>query len=100
VDSRSWSKLDFPFSINHTATIVNELRFYLSLSPERYLHYYRGAAKSVVAQSLDGKRVAFPAERLRPFVTRDGVHGLFSIRFDTNNRFVALERLGDLPPGY
>lgn len=76
---------------------MNELRFYLELSPERYLHYYRGAAKSVSAISLDGKRVQFPAEHLRPFVTRDGVHGLFALQFDSNNRFVALKRIGDLP---
>lgn len=76
---------------------MNELRFYLNLSPERYLHYYRGAAKSVSVQSLEGKRVAFPAEHLRPYVTRDGVQGLFALQFDDNNRFVALKRLGDLP---
>jgi hypothetical protein len=76
---------------------VNELRFYLDLSPERYLHYYRGAARSVSVQSLEGRRVEFPAEHLRPFVTREGVQGLFALQFDSNNRFVALKRIGDLP---
>ncbi len=76
---------------------MNELHFYLDLSPERYLRYYQGAARAVSVVSIEGKRVEFPAERLRPFVTRDGVRGLFALQFDSNNRFVALQRLGDLP---
>lgn len=77
--------------------MVNELRFYLDLSPERYLQYYRGTAKAVSVLSIEGKRVEFPAERLRPFVTREGVRGLFALQFDENNRFVALKRLDGLP---
>ena len=77
--------------------MVNELRFYLDLSPERYLRYYRGVAKTVSVLSIEGKRVEFPAEKLRPFVTHDGVRGLFALQFDHNSRFVALKRLGDLP---
>ena len=84
-------------SIPETVLIVNELRFYLDLSPERYLQYYRGTAKTVSVQSVDGRRVAFPAEHLRPFVTHDGVKGLFALQFDGNNRFVALKRIGELP---
>lgn len=78
-------------------TIVNELRFYLDLSPDRYLRYYQGAARMVSVLSLEGQRVEFPAERLRPFVTREGIHGLFALQFDDNNKFVALKRLGDRP---
>lgn len=76
---------------------MNELRFYLDLSPERYLRYYRGTAKVVSVLSIEGKRLEFPAERLRPFVTHEGVRGLFALQFDANNRFVALRRLADLP---
>ena len=77
--------------------MVSELRFYLDLSPERYLRYYQGTAKAVSVLSIEGKRIEFPAEHLRPYVTHDGVRGLFSLQFDENNRFVALNRLGDLP---
>lgn len=76
---------------------MNELRFYLNLSPERYLRYYRGTAKSVSVVSTEGQRLQFPAERLRPFVTHEGVRGLFALQFDNSNRFVSLKRLGDLP---
>lgn len=77
---------------------MNELHFYLDISSENYLHYYRGIAKAVSVRSLEGQRLEFPADRLRPFVTRDGVHGLFALQFDENNRFVALRRIGELPP--
>jgi len=74
---------------------VNELRFYLDLSAERYLRYYQGAARAVSVVSIEGKRVEFPADRLRPFVTHDGVHGLFALQYDDNNRFVALKQLAE-----
>lgn len=76
---------------------MNAIRFHLNLSADAYLRYYRGAARTVSVVSVDGRRVAFPAEHLRPFVTRDGVQGVFELRFDADNRFAGLERLGDLP---
>ena len=69
-----------------------EIRFRLSLSAQHYLAYYRGAASKVAATAVDGRRVQFPAEHLRPFVTRDGIHGEFILEFDADNRFVALRR--------
>lgn len=69
------------------------VRFHLNISPERYLAYYQGAAHSVIATGRDGRRVQFPAERLRPFVTHEGVRGEFELEFDANNKFVALRRI-------
>ncbi len=71
-----------------------EIRFRLDISPERYLSFYQGAARNVLATSVDGRRVQFPAERLRPFVTREGVRGEFVLEFDADNRFVGLRRVG------
>lgn len=77
--------------------MANEIRFYLNLSAEKYLHYYQGAARAVSVRSVDGRRLQFPAEHLRRFVTHDGVQGEFVIRFDDRHRFVGLERVGELP---
>jgi len=77
---------------------LNQIRFYLNLSAERYLSYYQGVARSISVVSVDGRRVEFPAEHLRRFVSHDGVRGEFVLKFDGDNRFTALERLGDLPP--
>jgi hypothetical protein len=76
---------------------MNELCFYLDLTSEQYLRYYRGTARAVSVVSIEGQRLEFPADRLRPFVTHEGVHGLFSLQFDDSNRFVSLQRLDDLP---
>jgi hypothetical protein len=76
---------------------VNEIRFYLNLSPERYLRYYQGAASAVSVVGVDGRRLQFPAEHLRPFVTHQGVQGEFVLQFDEQHKFLGLKRLGDLP---
>lgn len=70
-----------------------QIRFRLNISAEHYLAYYQGAASKVIATSTDGRRVQFPADRLRPFVTHDGVRGEFVIEFDANHKFVALQRI-------
>ena len=77
---------------------MNHIRFYLNLSAERYLNYYSGAASAVSVVSVDGRRLEFPAEHLRPFVTHEGVQGEFVLQFDENNKFIGLERIGELPP--
>lgn len=74
---------------------VNELRFRLAISADRYLRYYQGSAQTIIAKSHDGRRVQFPAASLRPFVTREGVRGEFALRFDENNKLIELVRVGD-----
>jgi hypothetical protein len=73
--------------------MVNELRFYLSLSRTQALSYYQGHARSVVVTAENGQRIRFPAEHIRPFVEADGVQGYFSIQFDKNNKLMGLKRL-------
>jgi len=73
--------------------VLNEVRLQLHIPPERLLVWYRGAAAEVQATASDGRRVRFPARVLQPFVTRDGVHGAFVLRFDDQSRFVDIRRL-------
>ena len=62
--------------------------------PANVIHsYYSGTVREVVATTLDGRVVRFPANILRPFVTHDGVQGEFAIEFDANHKFVAIHRL-------
>ena len=65
----------------------------LTITPEEYLKWYRGSAKAIVAQSRDGRKVSFPAESLRPYVSHGGIQGSFAIYFDENNKLKALEKL-------
>ena len=53
----------------------------------------QGAVRDVVAHSVDGRRIRFPAMILRPYVTHSGVQGCFQICFDEANRFKTIEKI-------
>nr|WP_086932452.1 DUF2835 domain-containing protein [Agarilytica rhodophyticola] len=65
----------------------------LNISAEEYLKLYQGSASSVLARSRDRRTIRFPAQVLRPFVTRDGVSGAFCIYFDKNMKFLRIDRV-------
>ncbi|WP_111414069.1 DUF2835 family protein [Billgrantia lactosivorans] len=65
----------------------------LELSAETCLAHYEGRVGQVMARSLDGRRVVFPAEALRRVVARDGVHGTYRLWFTPQGRFQAIARL-------
>ncbi|MGR2737445.1 DUF2835 domain-containing protein [Billgrantia sp. Q4P2] len=65
----------------------------LELSAETCLAHYEGRVGQVMAHSLDGRRVVFPAEALRRVVGRDGVHGTFRLSFTPEGRFLSITRL-------
>lgn len=69
------------------------IRFRLDLSTDEYLAYYKGVVRDVVVRADDGRRVQFPAGALQPFITHQGIHGRFELRFDANHKFVGLQRL-------
>ncbi|MES2826232.1 MAG: DUF2835 domain-containing protein [Pseudomonadota bacterium] len=65
----------------------------LHISPDEFQRLYEGTAKVVSARSIDGRRVRFPANILRPFVTHIGISGLFRIQFSDDNRFQQIEKI-------
>lgn len=71
------------------------IRFRLHISAAEYLAYYQGVTRDVLVHAEDGRRVKFPAGNLQPFVSHEGVHGFFELRFDVNHKFLGLHRLGD-----
>ena len=72
---------------------MSEVIISLSLSAEKYLEYYRGYATGVIAYDTWGRRIQIPANILRPFVTSQGIHGHFRVRFNSNNKFQSIERV-------
>lgn len=72
---------------------MQELIIDLALPAERYLAWYRGQAGRVMMRSRDGRSVSLPAHHLRPFLTHEGVHGSFIMRFTAEGKLVSLERL-------
>lgn len=73
--------------------MVNELRFRLAIPAEEAVKYYQGHARSVVVTTENGQRIKFPAEHIRPHIDSTGVHGYFSIQFNSDNKLVSLKRL-------
>jgi len=67
--------------------------FALQISAHKYMEYYSGEVRDVVAVASDGRRIRFPANLLRPFVGQDGIHGEFVIEFNDDNKFVAINKL-------
>lgn len=65
----------------------------LAIPAEEYQRLYQGVVRDVLAQSVDGRRIRFPAAILRPYVTRTGIYGRFRIVFDEQNRFNTIEKL-------
>ena len=70
----------------------------LAISKDQWLNYYRGAVRSVSATSLDGRRILFPARVLQGYVTKDGVYGVFRVKFDARNKFAGIEQLSGPSP--
>ncbi len=64
----------------------------LNISADDYLRLYQGTARSVLARDTRGLKVSFPAQALRPFVTRDGIQGLFVIRVDAGHKLIDIRR--------
>ncbi len=66
--------------------------FYLRITPEKYLDYYRGRVRHVRVRCTTGQNVQFPASLLQRFITKDGIQGDFVLTCDENHKCIGLER--------
>ena len=80
-------------------TLVNKIQAMgrlivdISISADEFVKQYQFPGAVVSACSRDGRRVVFPANILQCFVTRAGVKGSFSIQFDSDGKFVQINKL-------
>lgn len=65
----------------------------INLSYDECLAYYEGRIDNVRTRSVDGRWVIFPAEAIRRVVNRDGVRGIYRLRFSEQGRFVSINAL-------
>jgi len=72
---------------------MNRYEFYLHITADQYLDYYRGTVRHVLARCTAGQTVQFPASLLQQFVTEDGIRGHFVLICDEQHRNPRLERL-------
>jgi hypothetical protein len=71
---------------------MTEFEFTLHLSAEEYLQFYEGVANTIQVRSFCGKIIQFPADKMRDFVLKDGVHGTFIMQLDNKNKFLSMRR--------
>lgn len=70
-----------------------ELVIELNISADQLLAYYRGDARAVRARAVNGQTVQFPISVLQKHVMPDGIHGVFRMEVDANNKFIRIERV-------
>ncbi len=73
--------------------MYSQFRFFIELTDQEYLNYYAGDATSVQVRTEDGLRIQFPASALKPWITHNGIHGYFMIKFDKNYKLIELTKL-------
>ena len=69
------------------------LTFKLAISAEAYLSVYKGHAKKITTLASDGRRVEFSADKVREFLTHDGIYGVFEMEITTEQKFLSIRRL-------
>jgi hypothetical protein len=69
------------------------IRFTLNLPYDQYLKVYQGVAKNVSVVADDGRRIAFPAGRIQPFLTKQGINGYFEMELTPENKFISIKKL-------
>ncbi|MBE0473016.1 DUF2835 family protein [Rhodoferax sp.] len=72
---------------------MKQFEFFLDISAQQYLNYYRGAARHVVAQCSNGASIRFPASALTKFVTDTGIKGQFVLTCTEDHKNSQLRRL-------
>lgn len=73
---------------------MQRFRIRLDISPDMMEEYYAGRSTTVFAISEGGVSVQFPARLLRPYMTHEGIHGLFELITDREFRLQDFRRLG------
>jgi len=69
------------------------MQFHLTIGYDKYLMVYQGHADSIVTTATDGQKVQFPAEIVKPYLTRNGIHGFFEITFNRQNKFQSIKKI-------
>lgn len=67
----------------------------IALPAERFLAVYQGHANRVLIRSREGRSVSLPAHHLKPFLTHQGIYGVFQLEFAEGGQLLGLRRLPD-----
>ncbi len=74
-------------------TMCERIYVTLNISSQQLIHYYTGTVSTVVAHTINGQTIRFPANILRSVVQADGVHGMFELAIDEHHKFISIKRV-------
>ena len=66
--------------------------FRLALPADKYLAFYKGHAQNIQVLASDGRKIQFPANAVRQFLTREGIYGDFEMQVDENNKLIGVSK--------
>ncbi|MFV1982569.1 MAG: DUF2835 family protein [Thiohalomonadales bacterium] len=69
-----------------------QFKINLHISKSELTKYYTGI-KIVSATSTDGRRVQFPVNILQKYITHEGIHGMFLLKYDEKFKFNSIEKI-------
>ncbi|MDE2681599.1 MAG: DUF2835 family protein [Verrucomicrobiota bacterium] len=69
----------------------------IRLTTQQVENYYRGRIRWVIATAADDRTVKLPFKVLHPFISKDGIDGIFIITTDQKHKFQAIDRLKTQP---
>ena len=69
------------------------LKFSLNIPQSKILRYYEGHVKNLIVTLDNGKRVQLPLINFRPFISDEGLQGLFEVTFTSEFKLVSLNRI-------
>ncbi len=72
---------------------MKQIAISLTLTGKQVEEYYRGKARHVVVEAVDGRIVQLPINVLHSFILDDGIHGDFVVTTDDKHKFVSINRL-------
>ncbi|MEE2715079.1 MAG: DUF2835 family protein [Verrucomicrobiota bacterium] len=72
---------------------MKQIAISLYLSSKQVEEYYRGKARHVVVEAVDGRIVQLPINVLHSFILQDGINGDFVVTTDDDHKFVSINRL-------
>jgi len=65
----------------------------VALVADKFQKLYQGTARNLLVNSRDGRRIQLPLAIFRPFLTHQGVFGVFMVKFDANNKLLDIKKI-------
>lgn len=67
--------------------------FSVGISADKLKAYYRGEVQNAVITSHEGLRLQLPIDAFRPYITNNGIHGIFMVYVDDNNKLIQIDKI-------